>query len=138
MNKFNVRDRVWCCMFGWGEVTKTTTSYISVKFDKFPHNHHIENIVIFTLDGKYSSDDIKPTLFHDEVKDWPNPQKPVDWNTVAVDTLVWVRDNLKQTWIKRYFSKYENNKFYCWGHGATSQTTYERILWNEYSLTKPE
>lgn len=137
MNKFNVGDRVWCCMFGWGEVTRRTNFLLYVKFDK-SLQRHAENIVVFTPDGKYSSDDLKPILFHDEVKDWPNPPKQFDWTKVPVDTPVWVRQNNDEHWVERHFSNYKNDKFYCWDDGKTSHTEKYKTNWKEYSLTKPE
>ena len=45
---------------------------------------------------------------------------PVDWSKVAVDTPILVRDSEEESWIKRYFAKYENETVYTWGYGATS------------------
>ena len=45
----------------------------------------------------------------------------IDWSKVPVDTKILVSDN-KETWYKRYFAKYENEKIYAWGNGKTSFT----------------
>jgi hypothetical protein len=134
MNKFNVGDRVWTPILGWGKIAE----YINYVDYPFLFISDTDVYLRFTKDGKYSISSPFPILFHDEVKDWPNPPKPLDWSKVAVDTLVLVRDKPNQTWLKRYFSEYKNNMFYCWDGGKTSHTTQEKICWSECSLTEPK
>lgn len=47
----------------------------------------------------------------------------VDWTKVPVDTLIRVKMNKNDDWIRRYFAKYENGRIYAWNYGATSKTT---------------
>ena len=44
----------------------------------------------------------------------------IDWSKVPVDTPILVRDSENEPWRHRYFAKYENNRVYAWGGGATS------------------
>lgn len=46
-------------------------------------------------------------------------EPPIDWSKVPVDTPILVSDD-DDTWYKRYFSKYENEKIYAWSDGCTS------------------
>lgn len=54
----------------------------------------------------------------DEYKEPKEPE--VDWSKISVDTKVYVKDNEKDKWIKRYFAKYEKGKVYTWMYGNTS------------------
>ena len=66
-----VGDRVWCIMYGWGTVDDINGSCLEVRFD----TPYIEN-KWFDEDGKYSTPDIHPTLFWDEVHiNLPKPPK---------------------------------------------------------------
>ena len=47
----------------------------------------------------------------------------VDWNKVAVDTPILVRDYESQEWEARHFAKYEDGVIYAWGGGSTSWTS---------------
>lgn len=128
MSKFNVGDRVWSAINGWGIVERVATSKncpqpILVRFD----NNVTET---FNSDGKYYTTSPVPVLFHDEVKDWPNPPKPFDWNKVPVDTPVFVRDtNYVEKWIPRHFAKFEDGFFYCYNDGKTSFTEKATTAW---------
>ena len=56
-------------------------------------------------------------------REWLNSEyvePPVDWNKVAVDTPILVRDSEKESWRKRHFAKYENGIVYAWENGLTS------------------
>ena len=61
--------------------------------------------------------DQKPWLISDLLE----AKKPtVDWSKVPVDTKVLVWGKYDETWLKRYFAKYENDKVYCFNDGGTS------------------
>ena len=47
----------------------------------------------------------------------------VDWNKVAVDTPILVRDYESQEWEARHFAKYEDGVIYTWDGGSTSWTS---------------
>lgn len=44
----------------------------------------------------------------------------VDWESVEVDTPIFVRMKDKEPWVRRHFAKYENEKVYAWANGKTS------------------
>lgn len=53
--------------------------------------------------------------------EYKEPEKPeVDWSKVPVDTKIYVKDNIYDNWIKRYFARYEEGKIYAWDSGHTS------------------
>ena len=54
----------------------------------------------------------------------PYKEEPeTDWNKVAVNTPILVRNNEGRAWYRRYFAKYEDGKVYAWNMGKTSWTT---------------
>lgn len=55
------------------------------------------------------------------LNEYKEPEKPeVDWSKVPVDTKIYVKDNIHNNWIKRYFARYEEGKIYAWDSGHTS------------------
>lgn len=55
------------------------------------------------------------------LNEYKEPEKPeVDWSKVPVDTKIYVKDNIYDNWIKRYFARYEEGKIYAWDSGHTS------------------
>lgn len=44
----------------------------------------------------------------------------VDWESVEVDTPIFVRMREGDSWTCRHFAKYENGKVYAWVNGKTS------------------
>lgn len=60
-------------------------------------------------------------------------RKEVDWSKVPVDTKVLVRTQDTEEWNKRYFSKYENGRFYTFNDGKTSFTCKQCTDW-EYCI----
>lgn len=55
-------------------------------------------------------------------KKWLNSEyvePEVDWSQVPVDMKILVRDDEYQTWLKRYFAKYDNGVVYAWAGGST-------------------
>ena len=56
-------------------------------------------------------------------REWLNSEyvePPVDWNKVAVDTPILVKDVKSGEWNRGYFAMYENGTVFTWYHGATS------------------
>ena len=47
------------------------------------------------------------------------------WESVRVDTKIFVRHNHSDNWIPRYFSHYKNGKVYAFYSGATSWSIYK-------------
>lgn len=61
----------------------------------------------------------------------------VDWSKVEVDTPIFVRNRIEDTWKCRYFAKYEDGKVYTWCGGRTSWSNviaYEPVNWNYAEL----
>ena len=59
----------------------------------------------------------------------------VDWSKVEVDTPIFVKNRIEDTWKCRYFAKYEDGKVYTWCGGRTSWSNviaYEPVNW-EYA-----
>lgn len=55
------------------------------------------------------------------LNEYKEPEKPeVDWSKVPVDTKIYVKDNIYDNWIKRYFARYKKGKIYAWDSGHTS------------------
>ncbi|MBD8915963.1 MAG: hypothetical protein EGR77_08235 [Pseudobutyrivibrio sp.] len=55
-------------------------------------------------------------------KEWLNSEyvePEVDWSQVPVNMKILVRDDEYQTWLKRYFAKYDNGVVYAWADGST-------------------
>ena len=44
----------------------------------------------------------------------------VDWSKVKVDTPVLVKDYKSNSWKKRYFAYFQDDKVYAWERGSTS------------------
>lgn len=48
----------------------------------------------------------------------------VDWHTIPVDTMIYVRDSEEDEWKPRHFAKYEDDMIHTWVGGTTSFTTH--------------
>ena len=61
----------------------------------------------------------------------------VDWNKVAVNTPILVKDHKDEKWIKRYFAEYSNGRVYAWADGLASWTADGYMLdWNYAKLAR--
>lgn len=81
--------------------------------------------------------DIRSTCFTEENQqiDIAEYLGIVDWSKVEVDTPIFVRNRIEDTWKCRYFAKYEDGKVYTWCGGRTSWSNviaYEPVNW-EYA-----
>lgn len=45
-----------------------------------------------------------------------------DWENLAVDTPVLVRNSMNEVWNRRYFAYFKDDMVYTWGNGSTSWT----------------
>lgn len=55
-------------------------------------------------------------------REWLNSEyvePEVDWSQVPVNMKILVRNDENQTWLKRYFAKYDNGVVYAWADGST-------------------
>lgn len=63
----------------------------------------------------------------------------VDWSKIPVDTKIMVRDDKKDDWNRRYFSKYEDGIVFAFDNGKTSfsvDNSNEISKWNYVKLYK--
>ncbi len=70
------------------------------------------------------------------MEDYEEPE--VDWSKVKVDTLILVRNDESDKWLKRHFAKYEGGVVYTWKSGRTSWTEDCMIEWNYAKLAENE
>lgn len=70
--KARVGDKVWSWRFGWGIIT-------AIYPDQGPYPIHVRisgRVALYTYEGYYSTDDVRPDLFWDEIKfNEPPPPK---------------------------------------------------------------
>ena len=84
----------------------------------------------FTIHAEYRTSELADIDF----EPW------VDWSKVEVDTKLLVSNNGTQ-WDKRYFAKCEDDKIYCFMHGATSwsiKADFEISIWKYAKLAESE
>lgn len=85
----------------------------------------------------YESDSCKGSTYN--FREWLNSEyvePPVDWNKVAVDTPILVRNSEEETWRKRYFAKYENETVYAWDGGKTSWSVESKLRIFDWKFAK--
>jgi len=112
LSKCKVGDLIATAL-GWEKIAKITKIY---------HCTHIHVASgVYTVDGKLDKSDKAPSAFID----------PPDWLLEYIgprpypfekDELVMVRYFARDTEYLRYFSHYENNKYYVFIDGRTSYT----------------
>lgn len=64
----------------------------------------------------------------------------IDWDNVAVDTPILVRNYKDEKWKKRYFAKFEHgyDYIYAWLEGRTSWNENEMAPWKYAKLVESE
>lgn len=93
MSEFKIGQRAWSVELGWGVIENTSS--VDYPFRLFGDSGRH---TLYTRDGKVFVEHLRPTLFHDEPKDWPNPPPPpppqtlkrpdwllTKWNWIARD-----------------------------------------------------
>lgn len=61
----------------------------------------------------------------------------VDWNNIAVDTPILVRESKDREWKRRYFAKYKDGIIFAWVGGNTSWTALgDTTKWKYAKLPK--
>jgi hypothetical protein len=105
VSKFEVGDKVWSPQYGWGEIERRGPSVCYPLIAEFPRSVTIT----YTEDGKERSNDVLPTLFHNEVKpeDWPNPARPEPKFVTGEPVMVQLACG---TWYRRYFAGYNRGE----------------------------
>lgn len=83
---------------------------------------------------------IRFTLWLDE--EYIEPQKPeVDWDNIAVDTPILVKNKEYENWRRRYFAAYQDGVVYAWVNGKTSWSendNKEAAPWSYVELAESE
>lgn len=82
---------------------------------------------------------VLPSLERGEVMNIAEELGIVDWSKVEVDTPIFVRNRIEDTWKCRYFAKYEDGKVYTWCGGRTSWSnviSYEPVNWEYAELAR--
>lgn len=116
---FGVGDKCWSPTYGHGEVVELG-NLVRVKFGSVCgatwHWH-------YQPDGREHLESPQPTLFHQEVTDWPCPARLVDLPKLNVDDKVYVQ--IEGLWEARHFSHWINNGIYIavFADGRTSHTS---------------
>ena len=55
------------------------------------------------------------------LEEYEEPKEPeTDWNNVAVDTPILVKQYESSEWVRKHFAKYEDGTIYAWTGGRTS------------------
>lgn len=95
---FKVGDKVYHINYGWGIINKITDYIIDVKFE-------VSDVIGFNQDNLFSFTEYTLQGFSQE--------RPVVLPEGG--ELCLVRDADNQNWYAKYFLKYENCKYYCYG-----------------------
>lgn len=127
MKSFKKGQKVWSVRGGYDTVAKVQEQYT--------YAIELESGVQFTIEGKFFTGDHLPTLFHDEPKDWPNPDPPCPFK---VDQPLLVRDGDPLEWRLAYFAEMRNGTVSCWLNGLKSDLTAKTQCWAEYKTLQEE
>lgn len=103
-------------------------------FCPYPINVTFNNsrLLCFTIDGR-SITETPPVLSHT-----PYTLNGFTQNSVIEkDTLVWVMNSSDDCWQQRFYSHFENGKYYCFENQKTSKQTYNTFSWNYLETENP-
>ena len=104
---FKVGDKVFHYTYGWGEIL-----YIYPREDEYHHPVKVEfdnDIYFFTEDGKYSHNDLNPTLsFTEYTLQGFSQEKPI--KLPEVGELCLVRDDTDEDWSVVEFKEYDPSR----------------------------
>jgi len=126
-SKAKVGDRVWHFSFGWGEVKNISKEMgVLVSFDSEP----FENCTWFLFDGRFTCNDVLPSLF---------------WNEIQFEIPPMPKRKVKKT-IERWINIYSHGKAGDYCHktkesaeqGATSEGAIQVKLTGEYEVEEGE
>lgn len=68
-----------------------------------------------------------------------NEEPKVDWDNIAVDTPILVRESKDREWKRRYFAKYKDGIIFAWVGGDTSWTALgDTTKWKYAKLAESE
>lgn len=102
---FQVGDKVFDILYGWGTVYKTLDSDIMVSFDF--------DMVYYDLHGMKWNEKIPSLSFteYDYIKGGFSQERTIE--IPKQGQLVYVKDDEEHLWVMRYFSHYKDNMFHC-------------------------
>lgn len=60
--------------------------------------------------------------------------EPFSWSKVAVDTKIYVRNNIEDEWLPSHFAAFADDKVYAWNDGRTSFSGKSKFGWKYASL----
>lgn len=134
MSKFKAGQRVWSVLDGWGTVVRCEGSrsdyLILVKHDNGDSDQYTE-------EGNWRKEDLRPILFLDEPKEWPDPPAPIP--DMPIDTPLWCKNREGAPWLPVHFAGVKDGKVSVFSWGLTSHTGAPDATFvpYEWSLTKP-
>jgi hypothetical protein len=73
MKNFKKGQKVWSVRGGWDTIAEVNEGY--------KYAITLSSGMEFTIEGKFFTGDLRPTLFHDEPKDWPDPEPSIEIGT---------------------------------------------------------
>lgn len=119
---FKEGDRVYCIIYGWGNVFDTDSGYpITVQFD-------CGAISTYKLDGRVTSS-AKPTLsFTEYTLQGFSQERPEELPNQG--DVVWVRDTKNGMWIVMHFIKKSGVKYVV---SNNNPFTYNHTEYDEYN-----
>lgn len=134
MTKFKVGQKVWdevFCPGIEGVVANRFVNYYQIRVNFGSRD------LSYTEDGKYFGHSI-PTLsttpYEVELKGF-SQEPPLP--ELAVDTLIFVRNNENSEWLIRCFSHWGNGRAVCFTNQKKSTETKETCPWPLFSIENP-
>lgn len=121
---------------GWRYIVGSADDYVFItKSEPNVVNGLFRSVGIWEIYKHIELKSVLPSLERGEVMNIAEELGIVDWSKVEVDTPIFVRNRIEDTWKCRYFAKYEDGKVYTWCGGRTSWSNviaYEPVNW-EYA-----
>lgn len=125
---------------GWRYIVGSADDYVFItKSEPNIVNGLFRSVGIWEIYKHIELKSVLPSLERGEVMNIAEELGIVDWSKVEVDTPIFVRNRIEDTWKCRYFAKYEDGKVYTWCGGRTSWSNviaYEPVNWNYAELAR--
>lgn len=120
LSKVKAGDKIWTIQDGWTKIKEITQSSQPKVI--------VENGTLYTLDGKYFTNNKYPSAF----LEYPFGEEPIE-----KDTLVWFRDDEEENWMIGYYSHFKNGNHYIFDASKKSTETDQVIRWNIATTENP-
>lgn len=106
---------------GWRYIVGSADDYVFITQSE-PNivNGLFRSVGIWEIYKHIELKSVLPSLERGEVMNIAEELGIVDWSKVEIDTPIFVRNRIEDTWKCRYFAKYEDGKVYTWCGGRTS------------------